>query len=159
MNEFEIKTAKRNFKELGLINIYPISEDYNMREFGSQEVDVVIEYTHKDVIYYTHCLFKNSEMKNNKLRTLQEKLLMHKENVDELIEKGFPYGANTMSNFVDSQLELILATKGTKKYSADFTEIDEVWLKIREGVEKSESPKEIFTEAMKIAKKEARINE
>ncbi len=160
MNEFEIKTAKQNLKDLGLIEIYKVSEEYNLEEYGSQEIDVVLEYSYKEEVYYTHCIFYNEELKKHKLENVKKALQNHLLLVEDLIYKeNGAFTTNYINNFIESQKDLIIASKEKKRYSRDFSDVDMIWEKIIEGKNNKLSKLEIYKQAMEVAKKEAGINE
>lgn len=85
MNEFEIKAAKQKLKDKNLIEIYKISEGYNIQEYGCMIFEVIIEYSYKEEIYLIGFSFREQR---SKIELIEEEIKEFIENLEGRIYKS-----------------------------------------------------------------------
>jgi len=164
MNEFEIKSALIGLKDIGVIDIRKVSEEYNLKEYGNVEVDLVIQYEYKNDIYFTHILFESfartygvdAKDKETKIEQVRGRIKTHIKEVQKHVycSTSMSYSASLLEQFINTQIDLRYAQAEKAQPTKDFSDIDLIWEVIRKGRGKELTNVKLYKESMKIADKE-----
>jgi len=109
MNDFRIKAAKQALKELGLRELYNISEDYNHDEYDQIYFKLVAEFEYRDIIFHTYNGFLLKEDEND-MKEVKRKILEEITSIDSILfrsEQSLTVSSRMFAGFICSQIELL----------------------------------------------------
>lgn len=166
MNCFEIKALMVALPEQNIVNMHYIDQEYNENVFGGREIDLIIEYKYKDIVFLKDVVFgsgyeimdvekETPELKIEKIReSLQSEMKKLKSCINEDINEK--KDIRTFGFFVNMQADLCAIKDGRKRLKNIFYG-DNRPLKIRSKNNfKPITNIQLYKESIKIAKKESK---
>ena len=152
MNEFEIKAAKQALKELGLREVYNISDDYNHDEYDQIYFKIVAEFEYRGQIFHTYYgLVFNGDESN--IGHLKRNILKEITSIDCILYRNEEEGTVSVkmfSGFICAQIEQ-LYVKEEKTIVKDLIRLREmIEAVVTAGRRANRSNIEIYKESLKI---------
>jgi len=137
MNDFEIKAALKNLKDLGLINVYKVVYEYSMREEGDSHSDLVVEIEYRGINYLTEVIFDNysdgyepsGTSGEGKMETLKEAIESQREDVESYVycNSYSDFHKPEFEMFVDEQIDLKMTIIKEKRPLPRCEKIEPQW--------------------------------